>query len=183
MKPLYTYFEDLTATPGNTMGMGNPIAPIGDQIGTEPIVTTKCKKEKYKKYKKKITESLKEGQYIFTVIKPGFLPLAQQIIERFEEEGFEVFKLKTKKLLLKEAQLLYKVHKNEKFYNDLCKYMVSDSTLAIIYSKSEPTKDIFKEVESIKDEIRKKYGESDMRNVLHSSDSFEHMNDEIGIYF
>lgn len=49
MKSLYTYLEDLAATPANTIGMGNPIPPINGEVGSEPIIAAKCKKEKKKK--------------------------------------------------------------------------------------------------------------------------------------
>ena len=45
----------------------------------------------------------KNKQYIFTVIKPGFLPYAKQIIEKFEEKGWKVSKTAIKQLLLREA--------------------------------------------------------------------------------
>ena len=35
----------------------------------------------------------------------------------------------------------------------------------------------------LKDEIREKYGESDMRNVLHSSDSYKNFTHESQVYF
>ena len=125
-----------------------------------------------------------KDQYIFTVVKPGALQYTQKIIERFEEDGWRVSKMKTKQLLLKEAQLLYKVHKKQDFYEGLCEYMSSGLSTAIIFVKDEPTsKSVFKEVEEIKKEIREKYGESEMRNVLHSSDSLEHMKTEMGVYF
>lgn len=123
-------------------------------------------------------------KYIFTVIKPGFLNIGQKIIERFEEDGWKVSKMRTKQLLLSEARLLYSVHKKEDFYKDLCIYMSSGPSTAIIFTKDDlMDNDIFKEVSEIKDEIRKEYGESDMRNVLHSSDSLEHMEVEQVIYF
>lgn len=126
----------------------------------------------------------KENQRIFTVIKPGFLHRAKNIIEIFQKSGWEVSKLRTKQLLRKEANKLYEVHKNESFYNDLCKYMSSGPSLAIIFTRDKPNNDkIYKEVSEIKDSIRKKWGESDMRNVLHSSDSYEHMLKEMSIYF
>ena len=50
----------------------------------------------------------KNKQYIFTVIKPGFLPYAKQIIEKFEEKGWKVSKTAIKQLLLREANELYK---------------------------------------------------------------------------
>lgn len=126
----------------------------------------------------------KDKQYIFTVIKPGALQYAKKIIEMFEKCGWEVAKLRTKQLLRKEAKKLYAVHKEEHFYNDLCKYMSSGPSMAILYTRDKlPNPDIYKEVEELKDKIRDKFGESDMRNVLHSSDSYEHMQKEMGIYF
>lgn len=57
MKNLYDIYEDgaITSTPGNTVGMGNPMLPTAEEPGTEPLVTAKCKKDK-KKCKK-----IKEG--------------------------------------------------------------------------------------------------------------------------
>ena len=126
----------------------------------------------------------KNKSWVFTVIKPGFTQYSQQIIDRFAESGWRVAKTKSKQLLLKEAHKLYEIHKKEDFYKDLCKYMSSGITTAILYTKDEPMNEkLFKEVDKIKDEIRDKYGESDMRNVMHSSDSLEHMKFEASIYF
>lgn len=123
-------------------------------------------------------------QKIFVIIKPGFLQHSQSIIEIFKEAGWRVEKTRVKRLLLSEAKSLYKVHKEEDFYKPLCEYMSSDITRAIIFSKSgNQSKSTFDKVSKLKDEIRKEYGESDMRNVLHSSDSQEAMDYEMGIYF
>lgn len=118
---------------------------------------------------------------IFIIIKPGFLNISKEIISEFIDNGFEVKQSKTKRLLLSEAKELYKIHKEEDFYEPLCKYMSSDITTAFILTKN--CSNIFKEVGKIKDRIREKYGESDMRNVMHSSDSLEYMKDEMKIYF
>lgn len=121
---------------------------------------------------------------IFTIIKPGFLHLSSTIIKEFEENGWEVFKSRTKHLLSSEARELYKIHKKEDWYELLVKYMSSDKSLAIIFRKvGTVPKDIYKAVGEIKDKIRDEYGESDMRNVMHSSDSLEHMQEEMKIYF
>ena len=52
MKELYKYIkeEGIATTPGNTMGMGNPM-PVGmnGNIGSEPLPTAKAKKQKRKK--------------------------------------------------------------------------------------------------------------------------------------
>lgn len=127
-----------------------------------------------------ITESLNDK--IFVIIKPGFLNLSDEILEKFMSNGYELYQMKTKKLLLSEAKELYSIHKEEDFYEDLCKYMSSDLSTAIIFKNSN-SKNIFEDTKKIKDSIRKQYGESDMRNVIHSSDSLSHMINEQSIYF
>ena len=51
MKNLYDIYEtDITATPANTVGLGNPMLPTAEEPGTEPLIpTAKAKKEKKKK--------------------------------------------------------------------------------------------------------------------------------------
>ena len=127
-----------------------------------------------------ITESLNDK--IFVIIKPGFLNLSDKILEKFTSNGYELYQMKTKKLLLSEAKELYSIHKEEDFYEDLCKYMSSDLSTAIIFKNSN-SKNIFEDTKKIKDSIREQCGESDMRNVIHSSDSLSHMINEQSIYF
>ena len=57
MRHILDYIEEECAgcaTPGNTMGMGNPMPPTEEAPGSEPLCG-KCKKEKKKK---KVTESI-----------------------------------------------------------------------------------------------------------------------------
>jgi nucleoside diphosphate kinase len=61
--------------------------------------------------------------------------------------------------------------------------MSSDICRAFILKKEKNSKNPFEEVAGIKEEIRKTYGESDMRNVLHSSDNQENMDHEASIFF
>lgn len=53
MKSLHKFLEEFAgpaggATPGNTMGMGNPMAPEGDVPGSGDIPTAKAKRQKKK---------------------------------------------------------------------------------------------------------------------------------------
>jgi nucleoside-diphosphate kinase len=131
-----------------------------------------------------LNESIENTKRIFVVIKPGFLNLSQSIIEKYKKHGWNVERMITKQLIPTEAKKLYAVHKEEDFYKDLCEYMSSDKTTGIIFKKiSKLNTDAFKEAGILKDEIRKEWGESDMRNVVHSSDSLEHMKEESSIYF
>lgn len=123
-------------------------------------------------------------QKIFIVIKPGFLSISNKILEIFKENGFKIDKMRTKRLLQSEVRKLYYIHKNEDWFKSLCEYMASDASAAyILKRKSIEDSDVFKDVSKIKDDIRNKYGESDLRNVIHSSDNIENMNKEIQIYF
>ena len=119
--------------------------------------------------------------HVLVVIKPGFENLLGTLCYLFKQNGYKIIKTKTKQLLLSEAKELYKVHDKEDFYEDLCKYMSSGlSTAMILYKKSD---NIFKDFETLKDKIREEYGESDMRNVIHSSDSYKNFTHESQVYF
>lgn len=61
------YEDNIVTTPGNTMGMGNPMTPTDTIPGTEPIVVVPHKKRKHPKNKilSKIKESLLADDDIF----------------------------------------------------------------------------------------------------------------------
>jgi nucleoside-diphosphate kinase len=121
---------------------------------------------------------------IFVVVKPGFLKLSDEIIKYYKKHGWNIEKTTVKQLTIDEAKELYKVHAKESFYKDLCNYMSSDLSRAFIFYKINSLKtDPFEEATILKDEIRKRWGESDMRNVVHSSDSQENMDHESVVYF
>ena len=127
-----------------------------------------------------VEDPLKKN-HVLVVIKPGFENLLGTLCELFKQNGYKIVKTKTKRLLESEAKSLYMVHAKEDFYEDLCKYMSSGpSTAMILYKKSD---NIFKDFEKLKDMIREEYGESDMRNVIHSSDSYKNFTHESQIYF
>lgn len=58
MRSLLDFFEEF-ATPANTTGMGNPVAPIGDAIGSGDVVsdTPSSKIEKAKRKRKSKSSS------------------------------------------------------------------------------------------------------------------------------
>ena len=123
-------------------------------------------------------------QNIFVIVKPGFLKDNQFIINEFEKHGWVIDRIKTKRLLLSEAKRLYDIHKKEEWFSDLCNYMTSDLCMGILFTKDKPmSKKMFDETNKIKDVIRKKLGESEMRNAIHSSDSLERLQIERGVFF
>lgn len=120
--------------------------------------------------------------HVLAVVKPGFETLLGTLCALFKKNGYEIVKTKTTKLSLEQAKQLYKVHSKEDFYSNLCNYMCSGPTTAFILKKDNLF-NIFDEFAKLKDKIREDFGESDMRNVLHSSDSYKSFTHEAGIYF
>lgn len=135
-----------------------------------------------KDLKEFLLESTETDKRIFVVIKPGFLDKTSDILDVYKENGWKLKFTTIKQLMPEEAKRLYAIHKKEDFYKPLCEYMSSGITRAFIFTK-ETNDDEFKEASRIKDEIREKWGESDMRNVVHSSDSKENFEKEASIYF
>ena len=117
----------------------------------------------------------------FIIIKPGFTKRPNDILDRFTSKGYTVARCLARRLPLEVAKDLYKVHKDEDFYDDLCKYM--SSGLSIGYVLNCPAKDPIKTTDKIKKEIRTELAKDEMRNALHSSDSMENVWRESKIYF
>jgi nucleoside-diphosphate kinase len=120
--------------------------------------------------------------HVLAVVKPGFENLLGKLCEIFIENGYTIVKNKTTKLTLDQAKQLYKVHSKEDFYSNLCDYMCSGPSTAFILKKDNSF-NIFDEFAKLKDKIREDFGESEMRNVLHSSDSYKSFTHEAGVYF
>ena len=119
--------------------------------------------------------------HVLVVIKPGFESLLGKLLSIFKEKGYTLVKSKTTRLTLDQAKRLYITHKKEDFYSNLCDYMCSGPTTAMILKKKSDN--IFEEFAKLKDKIREDFGESDMRNVIHSSDSYKAFTHESQVYF
>ncbi len=131
-----------------------------------------------------LLESMDNRTWIFTIVKPGFLEYTPDIINIFKKHGWSVAKVRTTKLLRSQAVDLYHPLSKEDFFPNLCDYMSSGLSTAIIYEHPTlPQKEAYKVVADIKDGIRDKWGVDDCRNVMHSSDSYSNMERESSIYF
>lgn len=119
--------------------------------------------------------------HVLVVIKPGFESLLEKLLSIFKENNYTIVKSKTTRLTLDQAKRLYITHKKEDFYSNLCNYMCSGPTTAMILKKK--SENIFDEFAKLKDKIREDFGESDMRNVIHSSDSYKSFTHESQVYF
>lgn len=144
---------------------------------------------KHRGLKDHVQESLRRDavlnntKRVFIVIKPEFLIHSNEILKMFQEEGFRVIAQKMKKLTLKEAHKLYKVHKDEEFFDKLCEYMSSGPSLGVDLYYDKNYYNVFRVVDDLKEKIRKLYGVDEMRNAIHGSDSRENMERESKLYF
>jgi len=117
----------------------------------------------------------------FAILKPEFLNHEEDFIKLLNNNGWNIIQKTKKKLTQGEAEELYKMHKGKKFYNDLCKYMSSDDCLCCLCHKD--CKDPIKDMDALKDKVRKTWGKDDMKNAMHSSDSLENVNRESKLIF
>lgn len=160
----------------------------GDEISLKPVgAFAYLLAESYvydTKYANGFEFNPKDKPFVFIIVKPGFLNKTAEIIEKFEKKGFEMIKTKPKLLTLDEAKKLYLIHKNEDFYKDLCHYMSSGESYGIIFEYNKGSQKKAIEVCSeLKDDIRELWSKSEMKNVMHSSDSEDNMYNEMRFYF
>lgn len=133
---------------------------------------------------RKMVFGMETNNHIFVIIKPGFLDRAKDIINIFRRNGWVLSRTRTKQLTINEAKMIYKTLQDEPFYKELVKYMSSDPSMGIIFSKpGRISKRTFDQTKKIKDYVRSKWSINDCRNVIHSSDSLSNMERESKFYF
>jgi len=129
-----------------------------------------------------IYENKSNNEYnMFIIIKPGFLSKKDDIFKSLEENDWKIINKKTFKMSHETAEELYEMHKGKDFYSDLCDYMSNGRCICCTCFKD--CRSPVKEMDKLKNELRKKYGKDDMRNTLHSSDSNKNVKREANIIF
>lgn len=112
-----------------------------------------------------------EGSRTLAMIKPGFGHVVGDILKMLIENNFSIELMIERRLTQNQAYLLYAEHAHAPFFEDLCKYITSDSVFIIsLYS---PHKDAWAQWRSLMPSIREKYGINMRQNVVHGSDSSE----------
>lgn len=127
-----------------------------------------------------INESL-DNINCLCLLKPGFIKYKDEFEKLLQSKGWKIKKQLVKKFSKDEIEEFYKMHKDKPFYYDLCNYMCSDDCCC--YACYKNTDDPIEEMNKFKDNFRKQYGESDMKNGMHSSDSLNNVKREYKIIF
>lgn len=125
------------------------------------------------------------------IIKPDAVKkkVAGQIIQRIEDEGFEIKALKMLNLSKEEAQGFYVVHKEKPFYDSLTDFMSSGPIYVMILEKENAIAS-WRDVMGVTNpalaepgSIRRSFGFSIERNATHGSDAPETAAWEINYFF
>lgn len=125
------------------------------------------------------------------IIKPDAVRkrVVGKIIQRIEDEGFEILGLKMIHLSKDEARKFYYVHKDKPFYESLTDFMSSGPVVVLLLEKENAIKH-WREVMGATDPaqarpgtLRRQFGFSVERNAVHGSDAPETAEYEIGFFF
>ena len=125
------------------------------------------------------------------IIKPDAVKkrVIGRIIQRIEDEGFNILGLKMVKLSQEEAKKFYAVHKDKPFYDSLTEFMSSGPIVVLLLEGEEAIKH-WREVmgatnpaEARPGTLRREFGFSLERNAVHGSDSPQTAEVEIKFFF
>ncbi|HVP90142.1 MAG TPA: nucleoside-diphosphate kinase [Terriglobales bacterium] len=125
------------------------------------------------------------------IIKPDAVKkrIVGKIIQRIEDEGFAIARLRLFNLTLEEARGFYAVHKEKKFFASLTEFMSSGPSVVMVL-EGERAIAHWREVMGATDPalaepgtLRRAYGFSIDRNAVHGSDATETADWEIKYFF
>lgn len=125
------------------------------------------------------------------IIKPDAVKknLIGEIIGRVEEKDLSMVAMKMLHLTKKQAEEFYHVHRKKTFFRSLTQFM-SEGPVVVMVLRGEEAIRRWREIMGATDPaqaeegtIRKLFGESIERNIVHGSDSEESAHFEIDYFF
>jgi nucleoside-diphosphate kinase len=127
----------------------------------------------------------------FSMIKPDAVErgLTGQVIAILEAKGLKVVAMRMIKIDNKRAKKLYEVHKGKPFYNDLIEYAMSGPVVTMILDGEDAVRrlrQVIGATDPSKAEpgtVRRDFGLTVLKNVIHASDSPENAEREMRIFF
>jgi nucleoside-diphosphate kinase len=125
------------------------------------------------------------------IIKPDAVrrKLAGKIISKIENAGLILRGMKVLKLSREEAQKFYAVHESKPFYKSLVEFMTSGPIIVMViggHGSIEKWRELMGATDPAKakyNTIRREYGTSVEKNVVHGSDSEETAKAEVAFFF
>lgn len=125
------------------------------------------------------------------IIKPDAVKTKNsgKIIDKIEQEGFNILALKKLRLTRLQAEEFYAVHKGKGFFEELINFIISGPIIVLALEKENAVKawrDLMGATDPTKAEagsIRKLYGSSKGENATHGSDLPENAQIEVAFFF
>ena len=125
------------------------------------------------------------------IIKPDAVErrLAGRIIQRIEDEGFQIRAMRRVQLSKAEAEGFYAVHRERPFFGSLTEFMSSGPAIVLVLEAPDAIKKwrtLMGATDPAKADagtLRKEFAESIERNATHGSDAPETAAYEIGYFF
>ena len=125
------------------------------------------------------------------IIKPDAVQrrVAGRIIQRIEDEGFQIRAMRRVHLTKREAEGFYDVHRVRPFYQSLTDFMSSGPAIVLVLEGPDAIKrwrTVMGATDPAKADagtLRKEFAESIERNATHGSDAAETAAYEIGYFF
>lgn len=125
------------------------------------------------------------------IIKPDAVKAKNsgKIIDRIEQEGFNILGMKKIQLTKIQAENFYAVHKGKPFYNELVEFMISGPVVVMVLEKQDAIKawrDLMGDTDATKaaaNTLRRLFGTSKGENATHGSDAPETAATEIKFFF
>jgi len=125
------------------------------------------------------------------IIKPDAVErhLAGRILQRIEDEGFQIRAMKLLHLTTRQAERFYAVHRERPFFGSLTEFMASGPAIVLVLEAPDVIKKwrtIMGATDPAKADagtMRKDFAQSIERNATHGSDAPETAAFEIGYFF
>src|SRR6266540_3404803 len=125
------------------------------------------------------------------IIKPDAVErrVAGRIIQRIEDEGFQIRAMKRVGLSKAQAEGFYAVHRERPFFSSLTGFMSSGAVIVLVLEAADAIKKwrtLMGATDPAKADsgtLRKEFGESIERNATHGSDAPDTAAYEIGYFF
>jgi nucleoside-diphosphate kinase len=125
------------------------------------------------------------------IIKPDAVKkrIVGKILDRIEEEGFQIVEMKMVRLTKDGARRFYAVHKGKSFFEELTDFMSSGEIVVMALERENAIahwRRVMGETDPARAQIgtlRRTYGFSIERNAVHGSDAPLTAETEIGYFF
>jgi nucleoside-diphosphate kinase len=111
------------------------------------------------------------------------------ILQRVEENGFQIIALRMTRLTRQQAEGFYEVHRERPFFGELVQFMTRSSVVIAVLERDNAVgawRDLMGATDPAKAQpgtVRKQFGSNVGENATHGSDSLENSRREIGYFF